>query len=871
MALAGQARESYTPAWAWAWTLVAAPLGMGLVQTWPRLPSAEAWTAWLTALALVMTGCFALSFGRQAADGGGLASRRPWPWSLRWLSWTVLAFLLGITLAAHRAQLRLAELLPAALEGQVVTLTVRVAALPQRLSGIGQTEGWRMPVEVDGGGESLRGSTSIAAPAGLEGRPPKITARPDGVPARLLLNCYGMPSAPRVGERWQMDVKLKRPYGLMNPRAGDAALWMMEQDLPASGSCRSRSAQRLEAARGVSVERAREALREAIDAQVPEGRAAGVLMALSLGDQGAVRPSDWSLYRETGVSHLLSVSGLHVTMFAWLAGLIGGRLWRCQARLCAWCPAPRAAMWIGTVAAGGYAVFSGWGVPSQRTFGLVLTLSVLRQLGLRWPWGLSLAVAALAVGVMDPWALTQPGFWLSFCAVALLMASGLPTEPGAMGALVASLRAQWTITLGLAPLTLLMFQQLSVIGLLANAIAIPLVSYVITPLSMLGALWAPFWTVGAWMVDALHLFLEWLRDWPLAVWHLPWAPGWAQALGLIGGVIAALPWAWTWRLCGVALALPLLWPQTPRPPPGVLELWVPDVGQGGAAVLRTHRHTVLFDAGPRWGPASDAGERVLLPLLRGLGERRVDLMMVSHADQDHAGGANSVLRGMPVVQRRGAVAGARPCVRGETWDWDGVRFELLSPEAGEADEPSERRRNGASCVLRVSAGERRVLLTGDIDITRERRLVAREADDASTAEREAAVDRPPNRLQAEVIVVPHHGSKTSSSMAFVEAVAPRVAVVQSGYLNRFGHPREDVQARYQAIGAAWVNTVECGAWHWRSDVPLASQPVAQGCERARRLRYWLRPPSGVPGDDAAESGEEDPEAANGGAGQDESP
>ncbi|UXH80106.1 DNA internalization-related competence protein ComEC/Rec2 [Roseateles amylovorans] len=592
-----------------------------------------------------------------------------------------------------------------------------------------------------------------------------------------------------------------------------------------------------------------------------------------------MRPTDWSLYRDTGVSHLLSVSGLHVTMFSWLAGLLGGRLWRRSSWLCLHCPAPRAAMWIGTVAAGLYAVFSGWGVPAQRTFGLVLTLSVLRQVGVRWPWGLSLAVAALAVGLMDPWALTQPGFWLSFCAVALLMASGVPAEPGLSGALASTVRAQWTITLGLAPLTLLLFQQLSIIGLLANAVAIPWVSYVITPMAMLGAVWAPLWTVGAWMVAGLHAFLEALRGLPLAVWHLPWAPVWAQALGLVGGVIAALPWAWTWRLCGVALALPLLWPQTPRPPPGVLELWVPDVGQGGAAVLRTHRHTLLFDAGPRWGPGADAGDRVLLPLLRGLGDRRVDLLMVSHADQDHAGGAASVLDGLPVARRRGAVRGAQPCVRGEAWTWDGVRFEVLSPEAGEADEATDRRRNGSSCVLMAEAGGRRVLLTGDIDIARERRLLRLYGDGQGAgelSERRAdadgrAVDGPvgdeadegdeavPSGLRAEVMVVPHHGSKTSSSLAFVRAVGPRVAVAQSGYLNRFGHPREEVVARYRALGTTWLNTVDCGAWQWRSDGPLATQAPELGCERSRRRRYWLRPPMALVD---AEDGDEVTEDVN---------
>lgn len=803
---------------------LAALLGMGMVQALPALPAALAWRIGSAAVVIALVASI-------------IAARRGWRGS--WCCWVLVAALAGFDWSAARAGWRMAEVLPVALEGQVMRLTGRIGGLPQRTEGQGGVQGWRFVFDVD-----VDADEDVDVGLDVNAKASEVRA-----PVRVLLSCYAMPTDPRVGERWRFDVKLRRPHGLMNPRGFDQALWMLEQDLPAAGSCRAKGQSKLEEG-GWGVDALRQALRDAIDrrlAAASDRRGAGVLAALSLGDQGAVNPADWALYRDTGVAHLLSVSGLHVTMFAWLAGVTAGWAWRRSARLCLRWPAPRAAMWIGVAAAGLYAVFSGWGVPAQRTVGLLAILALLRQAGVRWPWPMSLAVAAVAVCAADPWALTQLGFWLSFCAVSLLMAADPQPrrESGWRGALRGAWRAQAVVTLGLAPLTLLLFQQLSVVGLIANTVAIPLVSYVITPLAMLGASCPPLWTAGAWLVGWLHLFLEALRALPLAVWHLPWAPGWAQALGLIGGVALAMPWSWRMRLGGLALCAPMLWPVVPRPAPGQVELWLPDVGQGGAAILRTHRHTMLFDTGPRWGPGSDAAQRVLLPMLRGLGERRLDAVMVSHADQDHAGGTASLLQAMPTHRRLGAVPGGEGCRRGQRWVWDGVRFDVLWPvdELSASPAPAtttrDLSRNARSCVLRVEAAGRRVLLTGDIEAPQEARLVREEGIAG---------------LRAEVLVVPHHGSRTSSSPAFVRAVSPRVAAVQSGYLNRFGHPKPDIVARYREAGAVLLDSVDCGAWRWRSDgddAPLAA------CERTRRRHYWLpaRGPSaeGVEGLDAADA------------------
>lgn len=809
---------------AWQWTLVLiAPLcGIGIVHRLPRLPAEWEWAVcgWMLVLML------ALSLKRQ-----------------RWWMWGFAALVLGFVWCAARAQIRMDHQLDPSLEGKTQAVQGMVDSLPQQVWGMGGTEGWRFefklsplpPAPLNAPSHAQPSSPSHSSAVANDGGAPPLTSSPPW-PSRVLLSCYGMPSPPQVGARWSLHVKWRRPRGLMNPHGGDSALWLLSQNIPAVGTCSGKAQTRERDERDGSpwsVDAWRQRFRDAIHREVGDARGAGVLAALSLGDQGAVSSADWSLYRDTGVAHLLSVSGMHVTMFAWMAGGLAGWGWRRSPRLCLWWPAPRAAFWIGTVAAGAYALFSGWGVPAQRTFGLLLILALLQQWRVQWPWSMSLVVAALGVTAADPWALTQPGYWLSFGAVALLLSSGGLTSAstGAQGwraSLLSGLRAQWVITVGLAPLTLLLFQQLSVVGLVANAVAIPLVSYAITPLALLGILWTPLWQAGAWLVAGLNLWLQWLDRADAAVWFLPWAPLWAQALGLVGGVVVALPWGWALRLAGLGLCVPMLWPVLHRPEPGTFELLLPDVGQGSAAVLRTHRRTLVFDSGPAWGLDADAGERVLLPLLRGMGERQLDMLMVSHADQDHAGGTEHLLQGLPVTHRWGAVPEGHPCERGQHWVWDQVQFQVLWPPAGQA---ADLKRNASSCVLRVAGGGRRVLLTGDIEAAQEAKLVAMEGRDG---------------LETDVMVVPHHGSRTSSTAAFVGATSPAVAAVQSGYLNRFGHPRPEVVDRYRHMGAEVINSADCGAWAWQSD--LASRPVWHGCEREHRRRYWLPPPGrGVQG------------------------
>ncbi|MEO3692271.1 DNA internalization-related competence protein ComEC/Rec2 [Roseateles paludis] len=727
----------------------------------------------------------------------------------RWLGLAVAVLALAVCSTVWRAQARLSQDLAPAWEGRDLVVTGRIDSLPVAVLGQGGAPGWRFMLERQAG------------------------SQPDlpELPQRLMLLSYAAPGTEALkltaGETWRFTVRLKRPHGLANPGGFDAELWLFEQGVRATGTVRSGT--RLAPAPWWTLDAARQALRERLRREVPEPALAGVLAALSVGDQSAISRADWALLRDTGVAHLFSVSGLHVTLFAWLAAGLAAHLWRRSQRLPLRVATPTAARWIGVAAALGYALFSGWGVPAQRTVLMLGTVALLQTLSLRWPWPGVLLVAAVVVTAVDPWALLQPGFWLSFMAVGLLMASSGERPEGWQAHAWQGLRSQLIATVGLAPLSLVCFAQLSLSGLLANLVAIPLVSFVITPLALLGAAVPVLWALGAWLTQALVGWLQWLAAWPGSVWWVPAAPLWSQGLALLGAVLLVLPLPWRLRACGAAMVLPLLWPAVSLPPPGRFELTAPDVGQGNAIVVRTATHTLVYDSGPAYAPGSDAGERVLLPLLRNQGVRRIDALMLSHRDTDHVGGAATLMRGLPVALLRSSLepehpllqAGVphTPCEAGQRWVWDGVEFELLHPLAGD---PSAKP-NARSCVLRVrDASGRSALLLGDLPADEEQRLVARET-----------------ALRTDVLLVPHHGSKTSSSEALLAATRPALALVQAGYRSRFGHPVPSVLARYQAAGIAVVDSPACGAWTW-----LSNEPPSQGiCTRAERPRYWLDRPT----------------------------
>ncbi len=810
-------------------------------------PAADYLALGLLALAVAGTLYGFVALQRLSFPGTGAAG----------LAVFLVAALIGFGLTGWRANAFQSGSLDPALEVRDIAVTGTVLAMPQISEDAVR---FRLAVE----SARLNGETVKLPPqillgwySGFAGRETKTSSAEYSDASELALELQRKPQPLRAGERWQMTVRLKAPHGNSNPHGFDYELWLWEQGIQATGYVRAGPHDappvRLSVSWQYPVEQARQAVREAIYQRVENRQLAGVLTALVVGDQNAIERADWDVFRATGVAHLMSISGLHITMFAWLASLLLASLWRRSVRLthrlCLALPASQAGALGGLMLATLYALFSGWGVPAQRTIWMLAAVVLLRQSGRQWPW-LQIWLLAMAVVVaLDPWALMQAGFWLSFVAVGVLFATDSGANnadesrtkglfyslnpfwtgfwPGRLSSALASLgraaREQWVVTLALTPLSLLLFNQVSLVGLLANAVAIPWVTLLVTPLAMLGVLWSPVWDAAAWAVGLLAVFLQWLANWPMASVSVAAAPLWCAAAGVLGGGLLALRLPWHWRALGIPLLLPVLLWQPVRVDPGQFELLAADIGQGNAVLVRTATHTLLYDTGPRFSRESDAGNRVLVPLLRALGDR-VDMLMLSHRDSDHIGGAPAVLAMQPQASLLSSIEDSHElqalrkstrCVAGQHWVWDGVAFDVLHPAA--ADYDGANKSNAMSCVLRVSSGAQTALLVGDLEAPQELRLVA------------AA----PERLKATVLLAPHHGSKTSSSAAFLDAVQPALALVQAGYRNRFGHPVALVVERYDARGIRLVRSPLCGAASWQS-----SQPAEVTCQRQQGQRYW---------------------------------
>ena len=746
--------------------------------------------------------------------------------------------LLGFGATGLRATVYLADTLDPALEGRDLRVTGVVANLPQR-----NESGLRFRLAVESATLNDKptpvpqlmdvgwyGGVFSAGPTVVGDAGSTKTGEAE-VPAAVLNR---QPADVKAGERWEMTLRFKAPHGSRNPHGFDYELWLWEQGVQATGYVRASARDpvpvRLAQTWRHPVVLARQTVREQIYRQVAQRPFAGMIAALVVGDQAAIDRVDWDVFRATGVAHLVSISGLHITMFAWGAALAVGWLWRRSGALCIAMPAPSAALLGGVLLATAYAVFAGWGVPAQRTCLMLATVALLRLSGARWPWPHVWMLACAVVVAVDPWALLQPGFWLSFVAVGVLFATDVGAARvdstwagGLKGKIFSGIKEQWVITVALTPLTLLLFGQVSVVGLVANALAIPWITLLVTPLAMLGVLFSASWDLAALAIGGLFIYLQWLASWPWATVSVAVPPWWVGAAGVAGGAVLVFPWSWTMRVLGIPLLLPLLLWRTPLPGHGEFELLAADIGQGNAVLVRTANHALLYDAGPRYSLESDAGHRVLLPLLQAL-HTRLDTVVLSHRDMDHVGGASAVLTMQPQAELLSSIEGgnllqslrpARRCVAGQHWEWGGVQFDILHPQAADYDAVTPS--NALSCVLRISNGVRTALLVGDIEQTQEAQLVASIGPG----------------LKSDVLLVPHHGSKTSSSAAFLDAVAPQVGMVQSGYRNRFGHPAPVVLARLQERQIQVVDSPHCGAYTWQS-----WRPQNSACIRLQSLRYW---------------------------------
>ncbi|HEY5900696.1 MAG TPA: DNA internalization-related competence protein ComEC/Rec2, partial [Burkholderiales bacterium] len=754
--------------------------GAAYLQTQAFLP-APAWTALLVPLALL---------------------------ALRYRFLVVaVAFGAGFFWAALCAQSRMDQWLPHELEGRDLAIVGVISSLP------------------------ALGDRSVRFEFDVEGSEGEAS-----VPARLQLAWYrgsapeedaAAPLASMVhpGERWAFTVRLRRPHGLVNPHGFDYEAWLLERGIGATGYVRSRSEPRRLGSRDSlfdRVERAREAVRDRFNAVLGAAPAAGILAALAVGDQRAISREEWQLFNRTGVTHLMSISGLHVTLVSGLVAWLVASVWRRRPALVLRLPARKAAAIAAIGGALGYTLLAGFGVPAQRTFWMVSFVAAALWSGrISSPWR-TLALALAAIVAMDPWAPLSPGLWLSFGAVLLIFYAGVGwTQAGSK--LSQWARIQWAITAGLAPAALLLFGQISIAGPLANALAIPVVSFVITPLALLAAI-VPLdalLELGALLVQWLLQFLEWCASLPGALWQQHVPPVWTVGAALAGCAWLLAPRGVPWRAAGLALFVPALTIASPGPAYG--EAWVTtfDVGQGLAVLVRTSERALLYDAGPSFGAEYDSGSRVLVPALQGDGIGHLDLVVLSHEDNDHLGGALSVLETLQVPALASSLPAAHPlnalvpsarrCSAGERWEWDGVRFEFLHPRSGDPG-----KRNNQSCVLRVMAGGHAVLLTGDIERAAESQLVAARA-----------------ALRSDVLLVPHHGSRSSSSPEFIAAVAPSHAVIAVGYRSRFGHPNAEVLRRYEEEKIAVLRTDRDGA------ILLRLAALTFETARQTRARYWL--------------------------------
>lgn len=769
--------------------------GIALLQQQAMLP-ALAWWGVLPPLVL----CAWLARGRR-----GL-----------WLVLTAACCVIGGFLwAATRADVRLNDALPPEWEGRDLQLVGVIAGLPQQYE-----RSVRFEFDVE----------RVLTPQGV-------------VPTHIALSWWGTAAKdggtlPEVkpGERWLFTVRLRRPRGVSNPHGFDYEAWLFERDIRATGTVRAKGGNRRIDAMvhqpAYWVQAARERLRTRILHALPQQEYAGVLAALAIGDQRAIAPDQWQTFTRTGVNHLMSISGLHVTMVAGLVFAFTYGLWRRSARLVLRLPARKAAVLAGLSAALVYTLLAGFEVPAQRTLYMLAVMAVAVWLNRMGSAFAVLSVALLVVVLIDPWAVLAPGFWLSFGAVGVI----LYVSVGRIGTahwLWSWAKVQWAVTLALVPALLAMFQQVSFISPIANALAIPAISLVVVPLTLIGML-LPFDGVlqlAHVVMAGCGAALQWMSQLPHAVWQQHAPPAWSVALAFLGAMILLLPRGFPLRVAGIAAFLPLFMAVPPPLAEGELRLTVLDVGHGLAIVARTREHALLFDAGPAFGPQTDSGNRVIVPYLRAVGVGALDTLVVSHDDVDHYGGASSVLRAMPVAQLLTSLPDLDPlpfearqaarCFAGQSWTWNDVHFAILHPTRESYDDAAIKD-NNRGCVLRVATAGAAVLIPADIEARAEQQLVSRSAQ----------------ALRAEVLIVPHHGSKTSSTTEFVRAVNPRIAIYPVGYRNRFNHPHVDVQALYLREGVHEYRTDRDGAL----TLTLSAAPgVRVTPHRASYRRYWQAP------------------------------
>lgn len=656
------------------------------------------------------------------------------------------------------------------------------------------------------------------------------------LPQKVLLRFYHTRETDSLrfgsGENWKFTVRLKRPHGFQNPGGFDYEATLFRQGVRATGYVRARPLPQRVASEGAAefnLAGERQWLEDQIRQRIADQSLAGMIVALANGNRNYLSDDQWQRLRVTGTNHLVAISGLHIGLVAGLIYFLVRHLWSLSVRLTLLWPSQKAAAVAALLAAVVYSAMAGFSVPTQRALSMlaIVMLAVITQRHL----GLStlLASALIVVLLVDPLSAMEFGFWLSFCAVAVI-AYALQDRKQKNG-LKQLAWVQWAVSVGLVPLMIVFFQTLSLTAPLANFIAVPLYSFLIVPLVLLGSLAIyvfPAWesnlllNAAAWCIESCQWILDRIIEYGPSSWILPDPPLWAFICGVIGIFLLLAPRAWPGRWLGLIWISPLFLIEPARP--GTDEVWLTllDVGQGLAAVVRTRERTLVFDTGPRFSDRFDTGSAVVLPYLRSQGVKRIDELLVSHGDNDHIGGAKSVMAGIPVSRVRSSVPDrfedATPCQAGQDWNWNGVRFSILHPRKGDSYASD----NNGSCVLKVISRFGAVLLPGDIEADAEHILVSHYRE----------------KLGADVMVVPHHGSKTSSTIELLDAVKPDTVLIPSGYRNRYRHPHPSVEKRYQERGINMRTSPQSGA----IEIRMTRQGRTISAYRVENRRYWFNQP-----------------------------
>lgn len=720
--------------------------------------------------------------------------------ALRSRHWVLLFGAAGFALCWLEAGRRLDDRLDPGLEGRSTEVLGVVASVPQ----------------------SVRGGIRFVL----------ATEPEDGLPSRIELTWYEPGFVPKPAARLRLEVRLRRPRGFANPGGSDYSARMLREGIGASGYVR----RALDLGRSASevwrhpVLVARGRVNETIRAVLGDRPATGIVAGLSVGLQDALSVEQWRSLARSGTSHLMAISGLHIGMLAAMVAWMTAAARRRFLRRGGTGTVRDAALVAGTSTAVAYAALAGWSVPTERTVVMIVIVAVALRLRRRVAPADVLGLCALSILVLDPLAPLAPGFWLSFGAVAaiLFMTRGHLGSPGTLRSFA---EVQLAVTIGLVPVLVGSFGTISLVSAPVNALAIPLYTLLIVPGVLLAtsvAMIAP--VVGepalelvARLIDATWPLIEVSASWRLAAWGIAGLPSFAWLVMAVAATAAIAPLPAPARAASLLMLAALCAWRAEPPRQGAVHLAVLDVGQGLAAVVETRSHVLVYDTGPSFRSGADAGALAVEPYLRHRGLREVDLLVASHDDDDHVGGAASLARLLPVRSRTASgraldpLGEITPCRRGQRWDWDGVSFEWLLP--GPVLLPDD---NDRSCVLQVRAGAHVLLLPGDIERAAEEELLRFGRPDA-----------------ADVLLVPHHGSRTSSGAALVAATRPRYAVVSAGHRNRWGFPVREVVDRWRDAGAVVIETSSAGAVEFDMDPGQSLPPPGEWRRRHRRL--WQDP------------------------------